>query len=104
MAQNAQSPAKRAILVAVLALTLPGVAAQACEHRGHHAPLVLNGHLSTSDFTGGVGYGAGDGYYIQTSVYVAGGASAASSAGAFAFAHAHAFAAASAGRGGFGHR
>ena len=33
--------------------------------------VVLNGHLNTSDFTGGVGYGASDGgyYYAPGSVY-----------------------------------
>jgi drug/metabolite transporter superfamily protein YnfA len=101
MAQNARKPGKLAFVWMVLALTLPAVAAQAGENREHRTPLVLNGRLNTSDFTGGVGYAAYGGSYITTSVYVSG-ASSSSYAATTAFvaaARAQAFAAA-----GSGHR
>jgi hypothetical protein len=93
MAQNARIPQKRAYLLLALAFTLPSLAAQACDcPPRHREPIVLNGRLDMSGFTGGVGYGADDGGYMQASVYVAGGANA--GAGAFAAARAQAFASA----------
>ena len=120
MAQNARTLAKRACCLAALIFTIPCLAAQAGEVHQHNVqvPIVLNGQLRTYDFTGGVGYGAYDAGYVQSSVYVSGGSGSAFSAtGAFlaaaraqasggasggSSASAHAFAAASAS--GSGHR
>ena len=88
-------------LVLILALALP-CAAQAGEDRGHerHAPIVLNGQLHTSDFTGGVGDASGGTIYVQSYSYgsAASGSSAfAATQGFVAGARASAFAAANSG-------
>src|ERR1700712_5060558 len=96
MAQNARNT-----IFLALALGLAALPARACDcpSRAERAPVVLNGHLNTSDFSGGVGYGAYDSGYVQSSVYVSGGtyASGYAAAGAFASARASAFAHASSG-------
>ena len=57
---------KAHLLILAVALALP-CAVLAGEDRGHerHAPIVLNGQLRTSDFTGGVGYSSGSTMYMQ---------------------------------------
>ncbi len=78
----------------ILALTLPGTAATACEHASGREPIVLNGRLELSSFDGGVGYNAADGgYYSQGTIIVIGGSSGAfAGSSAFAAARASAFA------------
>lgn len=101
MAQNARSPAKPACFVLALAFALPSLSAQACEvrDRERHCPIVLNGQLATSDFTGGVGgqmYALYDTGYGGTAVFVSGGANAGGFARSSGSASASAFARASA--------
>ena len=94
---------KALVLVFTAALALPA-AALAGEDRGHarHAPIVLNGQLRTSDFTGGVGYASGGAIYVQGYSYGfanSGSSSFAATQGFVAGARASAFASASAGSG-----
>ena len=76
LAQNTRAvhSSKRVNLLLALVFALPCIAAQAAEVRGREArePIVLNGQLRTSDFTGGVGRPVYDAGYGQASVYFAG--------------------------------
>ena len=92
---------KAHLLVLAVALALP-CAARAGEDRGHerHAPIVLNGQLHTSDFTGGVGYSPGSYMYVQGYSYgngTSGSSSFTATQGFVAGARASAFAAANSG-------
>lgn len=100
---------KAHLLVLAVAVALPcaALAGEDRDHHERHAPIVLNGQLRTSDFTGGVGYGwGGTYYYVQGYSYgngTSGSSSFAAAQGFVAGARTSAFAAASAGAGS-GHR
>lgn len=61
---------------ALCALVLSSPTSSAIAAPERHQPIVLNGHLATGDFSGGVGYGmSGGGYSYGTAIVYSGTAS-----------------------------
>ncbi|MGZ5931599.1 MAG: hypothetical protein ACXWLW_05505 [Rhizomicrobium sp.] len=64
----------RCTVVSLLVFAIAAPCSTAAAAATDHAPIVLNGHLATADFDGGVGYRAaadGGGAYATTLVYPA---------------------------------